>query len=302
MNNFGYCCISLGINQNNEKITCSRSIIKKTFLNKGIEFTADIALQNILDLQKILEYNIQNNIFVYRMSSNIFPWMSEYEISNLPNFQIIKKTLKNIGDFIKQNNIRVGFHPGHFNVLGSENPKVVLNTIKELNQHAEILDLMELDETTYYSINIHLNSTKPSKKEAAQRFIQNFNLLNDSCKKRLVVENDDFLAQYSVSDLYNLIYKELKIPIIIDSLHYQCNTGNLSWKDSLNLAISTWQTRPLLHHSSSKKMEIPIARFHAHADYIYEKLELFDLQNIDVEIEAKQKDLALLKYLQDFKN
>jgi UV DNA damage endonuclease len=298
--NFGYCCISLGISDNLKEIHCNRKMIKKTFLTKGLNYAADVALMNIFDLQKILKYNVEKNIFVYRMSSNMFPWMSEYELSDLTSFPIIKETLKDIGNYIKDNKIRVGFHPGHYHVLGSENPNVVKKTIKELNQHAEILDLMGLDQNTFYSINIHLNSTKPSKEKAAKRFIQNFDLLSDSCKKRLVVENDDYLAQYTVSDLYNLVYKEIKIPIILDSLHHQCNSNNNTWKEVLDIAISTWNTKVLMHHSSSKKIEVPTARFNAHADYIYEKLELFDYKNIDVEIEAKQKDLALFKYLKDF--
>ena len=95
-----------------------------------------------------------------------------------------------------------------------------MKTINELNKHAELMDLMELDKTTFYPINIHINTTKPTRELAAERFCKEFENLSDSCKKRLVVENDDGLNQYSVKMLYDMVHSVIGIPITFDQHHH----------------------------------------------------------------------------------
>lgn len=303
MNRVGYCCISVGVNEGRKKkdfIMVNRGMIKKTFIDRGLIYVSELIILNLNDTLEILKYNLINNILVYRLSSDSFPWMSEYEFSELPNFEIIKSKLSEIGNFIKDNNMRCGFHPGPFNVLSSENSKVVDNTINELNKHAEILDMMCLDRSTYYSINIHVGSTKPTLEDSAKRFCENFKRLSDSCKLRLVVENDDSPTQFSVENLYDMIHKVINIPITVDSLHYQCHTDDMSWEDTLRLGTSTWTTKPLCHHSSSRKLnEDNSSKLIAHADYLYEKFDSFDI-DVDIELECKQKDIAVIKYTKDF--
>jgi UV DNA damage endonuclease len=225
--------------------------------------------------------------------------MSEYNFMELPNFNTIKNLLSDIGNKVKTNDLRVSYHPGPFNVLASENNTVVKKTIFELNQHAELMDLMGLDQTTYYPINIHINTTKKTRELAAKRFCDNFNLLSESCKKRLTIENDDKLSQYSVKILYDLIHKNIGIPIVFDQLHFKLGPQDLSMEESLRLALSTWKTKPLTHMASSAKNENPNGLERSHADYIYEKIETFGLI-FDTEIESKAKDLAVLKYQKDF--
>ena len=274
-------------------------MIRKTFDTKGIPYVSELVILNLIDTIKVLEYNIRNNIFVYRLSSDSFPWMSEYQFKDLPNYGRIESLLIQIGNKIKSNNIRVSYHPGHFNVLASENESVVIKTIKELNKHAELMDLMQLDRSTYYPINIHINTTKPTCELAAQRFCDSFSLLSDSCKSRLTVENDDSPNQYSVKMLYDMVYKVIGIPIVFDQHHFLYGPKDQSMEEALTLAISTWNTKALTHMSSSKKLEDVKGLATAHADYIYEKIETFGL-DFDVEIEAKCKDLAVLKYRKDF--
>ena len=279
----------------------NRGMIKRTFDTKGLDYVSELIILNLKDTLKVLEYNVSNNIFVYRMSSDSFPWMSEYEFNDLPQIELIKKLLLKIGNYIKESGMRCGFHPGPFNVLASENPLVVNKTINELNKHAEILDLMGLEQTTYYSINIHINTTKPSRELATERFCEGFYKLSESCKKRLVVENDDGKNQYSVKMLYDYIHKVINIPITVDSLHYQCHPDDMSWEDTLRLGTSTWKNiKPLTHHSSSKKLhENESEKMIAHADFLYEKFENYDIE-LDIELECKQKDLALFRYREQF--
>lgn len=303
--NIGYCCISIGINKDRSKkdqILVNRGMIKKTFESKGLSYVSDLVIQNLNDTIKIIDWNIENNIFVYRLSSDSFPWMTNYNFKDLPNFDIIKELLVIIGNKIKDSKTRVSYHPGPFNVLASENKDVVIKTIDELNKHSELMDLMGLDISHYYPINIHIGTTKPNTSEAMNRFCKNFNLLSESCKKRLTVENDDSVNQYSVKMLFDGVYSKIGIPIVLDSLHYKCFSDNTSWKDTLELAISTWDVKPLCHHSSSKKLyEDKSAKLISHADFLYEKFENFGI-DLDLELECKSKDIALKKYILDFFN
>ena len=299
MNRIGYCCISLGCNEGLKKkdhLSVNRTMIKKTFESKGLSYVSELVIQNLRDTLKVLDYNIKNDIYVYRLSSETFPWMSEYKFQDLPNFSVIKTLLESIGNLIMSSGMRVSYHPGPFNVLASENPNVVTKTVYELNQHAELMDLMGLPQTHEYPINIHINTTKPSKQEAAARFVMNFGRLSDSCKSRLTVENDDSPNQYSVGNLYAMIYMQIGVPIVFDQHHFNYGPQDMSMETALRTAYTTWhKIKPLTHMSSSKTHEDEKSIATAHADYIYEKIQTFGL-DFDIEIEAKAKDLAVLKY------
>jgi UV DNA damage endonuclease len=292
----------MGVNADKKKkefVTVNRGMVRRTFDAKGLPYVSELVIENLKDTLKLLEYNIKNNIYIYRMSSDSFPWMSEYEFSDLPKFPAIHTYLKLIGKKVKDHGIRVSYHPGPFNVLASENPSVVQKTISELNKHAELMDLMELDQTTFYPINIHINTTQPTRELAAERFCKEFENLSESCKKRLVVENDDGANQYSVKMLYDWVYQVIGIPITFDQHHYNYGPQDQTMEEALRLAHSTWKTRVLTHMSSPKTLEDASGKNTAHADYIYEEIKTFGL-DFDTEIEAKAKDLAVFKYRKQF--
>ena len=293
----------MGVNAGKKKkefVTVNRGMVRRTFDAKGLPYVSELVIENLKDTLKLLEYNIKNNIYIYRMSSDSFPWMSEYEFSDLPNFPIIRTYLKLIGKKVKEHGIRVSYHPGPYLVLASENPLVVQKTISELNKHAELMDLMELDQTTFYPINIHINTTQPTRELAAERFCKEFENLSESCKKRLVVENDDGANQYSVKMLYDWVHQVIGIPITFDQHHYNYGPQDQTMEEALRLAHSTWKTRVLTHMSSPKTLEDASGKNIAHADYIYEEIKTFGL-DFDTEIEAKAKDLAVFKYREQFK-
>jgi len=302
MKNIGYCCIPMGCNvglKKKDQITVNRGMVRRTFDAKGLPYVSELVIENLKDTLKVLDYNLSVGIYIYRLSSDSFPWMSEYEFSDLPNFNVIKNLMTQIGDKIKSNAIRTSYHPGPFNVLASENDSVVEKTIKELNKHAELMDLMGLDQTTFYPINIHINTTKPTCEEAAQRFVDRFSLLSDSCKKRLTLENDDSPNQYSVKMLYDMVHTKIGIPIVFDQHHFNYGPQDQSMEEALRLAHSTWSTRAMTHMSSSKTLEDTSGKQIAHADYIYEEIKTFGL-DFDTELECKKKDLALLRYRAQF--
>ena len=290
--------MTLGEGKKENRITTNRSMVKKTFLERGLGYASENALLNAKDLIKVIKWNNDNGIKMYRMSSDIFPWASEYEFTDLPHFEEIRQALLEAGDEAKRCGQRITFHPSPYGVLASVRGDVVINAIKDLRQHAEIMDLMGLDQTHFYPINIHVNTTKPTREEAAERFCQNYALLPDTVKKRLVVEVDDKKSQYTAVDLHHMVHSKIGIPITFDYLHNKCNPSHLDEKQALALCLSTWPegVPAITHYSDSRKNhEDPLCKEVAHSDWLYEKIETYGM-DFDIELEVKMKEKALLDY------
>ena len=297
INRLGYACLNQTLSES--KITVNRGMIQRTFKEKGLPYVSELIIQNLDDLLKVIRWNYEHGINFYRMSSQMLPWMSEYNIPDLPNFTAIEKKLKQAGALASKYNQRLSFHPGPFNVLASANPNVVKKTIKELDQHAEIMDIMELPATTFSKINIHVGTTlQGQKQEAMQAFCQAFKKLSTSTKSRLTVENDDKAGMYLVQDLYEGIHKEIGVPIVFDYHHHFCHSGNYSQEQSLKLACSTWPEAiiPVVHYSEPKDLNDK-RLISAHADFVVHTIPDYGL-TLDVMLEAKQKECALINYLE----
>ena len=280
------------------RITTNRSMIKRTFTEKGLPYASELTLENCKDLLTILKWNKDNGFDFFRMSSDIIPWASEYDLCDLPDYKEIKSVLKECGDFATDNNMRITTHPGPFNVLTSPRPHVVDNCIKDLSIHGEVFDMMGLSRTPYNKINIHIGGAYGDKESAMKRFCENFHRLPDSVKSRLTVENDDKASMYSVVDLYEGVYKVIGIPIVFDYHHHAFCTGGLSEEDALEVAISTWNgIVPVVHYSESRsrEQEDPKIRPQAHSDYVIDYIETYG-NEVDIMVEAKAKELAVLKY------
>jgi UV DNA damage endonuclease len=288
--NLGYACINMSLGK---KVTTNRTMIKRTFIDKGLDYVSDCVIQNVADLERIIEWNEQNGIKMYRMSSDMMPWATEYQFEQLKDWNEIAIVLKRCGEKATQYGQRLSFHPGPFNVLVSPKEAVVQNTINDLEVHGRLMDVLGLSKTPYNKINIHCNGVYGDKQSAMDRFIDNFKLLSESVKSRLTIENDDKASMYSVKDLM-YIHNAIKIPIVFDYHHHTFNTGNLSEQDALELAMSTWPKgiTPAVHYSESKMGSKP----QAHSDYIERIPETYG-NVVDIMVEAKQKDLAILKFI-----
>jgi UV DNA damage endonuclease len=298
MNSMGYACINMNLSKSKPRVTTNRSMIKRTFTEKGLPYASELTLQNCKDLLTILKWNNDNGFDFFRMSSDIIPWASEYNICDLPDYDEIKSVLKECGDFATDNNIRITTHPGPFNVLTSPHPHVVDNCIKDLSIHGEVMDMMGLSRTPYNKINIHIGGVYGDKVSAMDRFCKNFHRLPNSVKSRLTVENDDKASMYSVVDLYEGVYKVIGIPIVFDYHHHRFNTGGLSEEDALEVAISTWiDVVPVVHYSESRSIEQEDDKIRpqAHSDYVYDYIDTYG-NEVDIMVEAKAKELAVLKY------
>ena len=297
MTQLGYCCINMYLRE--MSITVNRSCKKNTFEKKGIEYVSKLALQNIRDLIEIINWNDRNDFKVYRMSSDMFPWMSNYELNDLPDFRKISMLLRGVGMLAQKYNQRLSFHPNWFVVLGSPVESAVIKSIKEINQHAEIMDLMGLPQSRHYPINIHCNGTYGNKHATLERWCANYLRTSESAQKRLVIENDDKPHMYSVRDLYDGVFSQVYVPITFDYHHHRFQSGGLSEREAFELAMSTWQyynIKPLFHYSSCRRtFEDPKCKAQAHSDMIYEKINDYGY-SVDIDVEAKAKELAILKY------
>ena len=296
MTNLGYACINMTLGK--KGILTGRAMRKATLEAKGLQHASQLGLQNARDLETILKWNLENEIYFFRLGSDILPWGNKVDISKFPDINQIKDVLARCGEFATKNGIRITTHPGPFNLLASPKEDVVENTIKDLEMHALIFDFMNLSRTPYNKINIHVGATYGNKEIAAATWCKNFHRLSEGVKSRLTVENDDKATMYSVQDLHTLIHQQVGVPIVFDYHHHTFNTGDLTAEEALKLAMSTWgDVKPVAHYSESKSIHESNNSINprAHSDYIDNTIDTFNL-DVDVMIEAKAKELALLRY------
>lgn len=292
----GYACINMTMGK---KVSTNRAMVKKTFQTKGLDYVSELALKNASDIIKILEWNRMNGIYFFRLSSAVIPWGDHIDLTELKDYKEIKSELKKAGDYAKYWGMRINSHPGPFCVLTSPNETVVKNTIADLELHGKIFDMMGLEKSHFNNINIHCNGVYGDKKSAMDRFIKNFNRCSNSVKMRLTIENDDKATMYSVKDLM-YIYEETGIPIVFDYHHHQFCTGDLTEEQALKLAATTWpkDIGQEVHYSESKALHENNSKLkpQAHSDYINSLPNTYGL-DVDIMVEAKAKELAILKFI-----
>jgi len=286
----GLCCINTVLRK--QQIYCSRTCIRRNFT---VKLAQERALQNINDLFKLIEWNKQNNINCFRISSDLFPHFTDTETEPY-TIDFARPLLKKFGELINLYQHRIIMHPGQFNQIGSPNETVFVKTVADLTHHANILDAMGIDDNGV--LIVHIGGTYGDKPKTIQRWIQQFYTLPNMVKRRLVIENCE--KNYSVMDCIGISNK-CGIPVVFDIHHYNCwGSPQLSITELMPLIINTWKTsgRRIVMHISE---QAPNKRLGAHSDYV-EKIpnEIFDAINryninIDLEIEAKMKEQAVLK-------
>ena len=283
----GYACINLSLQAN--KIMTNRGMIKKTFLERGKAYASELALKNVQDLLRIVDWNIEHGFGLFRISSDLFPWASEYKMPELPDFPDIRATLEEIGS----RPVRLTVHPGPFNHLAGQGT-VLDNTVKDLEYHAELFDLMGLKPSHWNKINIHLGGTYGDKPATIARFCQNFGKLSENLRARLTVENDDRPSLYSVRDLVP-VHETIGTPIVFDYFHFSLHPDDLTEAEAFTMAYDTWDVKPVFHYSNSRRdYEDPRARAEAHADWLYTPANTYN-RPVDIVFESKMKELSILR-------
>lgn len=295
----GYACICATLRDRRPTVYTSRTCILKTFEQKGMAYIGDLALKNCIDLLQVLQWNERHGIRFFRISSGIFPRIGEYDIADVPQYPSIAAALLKCGEFARSKGMRLTFHPSHFVKLAAFKESLVNQSLRELEAHSEVFDMMGYEVASVYNkINIHIGgrySSEGSKSFVLKRWASNFARLSDRCRARITVENDDRGVEFSVADLMEL-HELCGVPIVFDFHHHTFNTGGLTVVEALDKAISTWPPgiRPVVHWSESSG---PHRRPTAHSDYVRGPIDVHG-RDVDVMIEAKAKERALLAYLE----
>ena len=295
----GYACLSKTID-----ITTSRTISYTNYLKLNEEEKYkkldELIRSNLNSLESLIDYNIKNNIHFFRLSSGLIPLATLKDVE-FDYINPYKDIYKKIGLKIKENNIRVDFHPDQFTVLNSTKKEIVDNSIYSLNYHYSILKSLDIENLI---ILLHVGSSVLGKENSIKRFINSFNRLPDYLKKCIAIENDD--KTYNILDVLELC-KKINVPMILDYHHYICNKGDININDYYEEIFSTWKKlKPKIHFSSPKnktKKEIRHHHNYINSDDFISFIESIKHLNtdIDIMIEAKGKDEAVFKLVRELK-
>lgn len=303
MNRLGLCCISLKLKEQGFSFqTMTYKRFSSLPREEAVSILGDRIYNNMVATNEIIKYCAENN-WCYRLSSDLMPLISydkaNIDLTDLPNHDDIQDVFDTIEETIKNTGVRISAHPDQFNVLATTNEKVVEKTITELNLMSSLMDRFGLSSDHNTPINIHIQNSKDgTRKEISERFLKNFHRLDENCQRRLVVENDDRQAAWSVAKLLDIFYPITKIPITYDSHHFRLNNPeNLTAENAAASCAETWGViTPLFHFSNGRDHALD----KAHSDYVYDVHEELFNREVDVDYEYKLKDLTIKKYEQDY--
>ena len=283
----GYACLNIGTPNTN-----IRSVMQR---NATPEKLTEVTEHNLAALERMIDYNHKNDIKLFRISSDLIPFGSS-PVNTLAWPEIHKEAFDRIGSKIRKSGMRVSLHPGQYTVLNSPTEDVVERAITDLVYHDKILIALGTDQTN--KIVLHVGGIYGDKKEALERFEQNFRRLPEAVRNRLIIENDDRL--YNIEDVLTLAHR-LHVPAVYDNLHHAINPPPSGGTDPYWIAEAkkTWKAadgNQKIHYSQQALDKRP----GAHTDTInletfltfHERLE--DKQ-IDIMLEVKDKNLSAIK-------
>lgn len=293
----GYACISKTLSN----VTTSSTITYTTFQKDKDYKKIDTAIKSNLNaLKETLTYNIKNNIHFFRLSSKLIPLATKSDVI-FDYIDPYKDYYNSIAKIIKDNKLRIDFHPDEFCVLNSTKSEVVKNSIAILEYHYNLLKALEIKNKILV---LHIGGNTFGKKNSISRFINNFNTLSKDIQESIAIENDDKI--FNIRDCV-YISKNINVPVILDYHHHICNHDELDINDYLKDILSSWHnTTPKMHFSSPKNKTKK--DFRSHNDYInvdafinfIDILKPFN-HDIDIMIEAKAKDEALFRLVRELK-
>jgi UV DNA damage endonuclease len=293
----GYCCISLGDGHKSAFKTITLSNAQK-LKDQAAEKIKAIWQDNLQELVAVLDYNINIGVPLYRLSSNLFPLADHIDYSELwKNFRETKANFKQVKTKIKSFlslGGRLGAHPSQFVSLGCSNKTTRDNSRTNLEFHGEMFDAFGLPNSSEASLNIHLSSGSKAELHLPY-FYDSLKKLSTGVSSRLVFETED-KGHWT----WQAIQKRFPdYPITLDFHHWRINNRGESLNAAFEACVASWKgARPLMHISEGRTK--PLDR--AHSDWV-ETLPLQVLDHaVDLEIEAKKKDLALLNLMKLYKD
>jgi UV DNA damage endonuclease len=273
---------------------------------KGIDYVKKLALHNLEDCIKLIEWNQEKGIHSYRMSSSMFPHLSNPSFSECDySLDFARPLLYEIGNKAYEYRQRLSMHPGQYNQIGALSEDVFQKTILDLRCHADILDIIEEDldfEENRGIICIHGGGMYGNKENTIERWCKNFYRLPENVRSRIAIENCE--KCYNTADCLK-ISKRLNIPVIFDIHHYHCykilhsdEKDDRTIEKILKKVFKSWNRRglkPYCHISEQGKGQIG-----HHSDYISKLPDCFlDIKDeFTVDVEAKMKEKAIFKLVE----
>jgi UV DNA damage endonuclease len=300
---FGYAAMSVILENNSP----SRAVTFKTYSRlaetsgaEALNKVRDAARGNLRSTLRLLEHNRAHGVRIYRFSSKIIPLATHPALSEWDYISDFSKELAAVGVFVKEHKIRVSFHPDQYTLLNSPHEKVFHDSLTDLEYHCRLLEAMGLDNRA--RIIIHIGGGYGDKKSSSDRFMANWSRIPMHVAGRLVLENDDKI--YTPNDVLH-ICSSLNLSMVLDIHHYKCNNEGENMADILPAVYSTWEGAclpPKFHISSPRSRD----GCRSHHDYVnpddlypFLKLAREFNQDIDVMVEAKQKDRAMFQLVSD---
>ncbi|MDS9472038.1 UV DNA damage repair endonuclease UvsE [Sporosarcina pasteurii] len=296
---FGYVANALGLWDASPSKTLTFARYKNLSKDERLDKLKSVTAQNLQHTKRILYYNIAHEIELYRFSSSLVPLATHPEV--MWDFvSPFKREWEELGQLIQQFELRPSFHPNQFTLFTSPREEVTKNAVVDMEYHFKMLEVMNaLDRGL---INIHIGGAYGDKESTLERFHQNLKTLPANIKNQMTLENDD--KTYDVEETLNTCEKE-GIPMVLDYHHYMANTGEEDLSNYLPRIFNTW-TRfpevPKVHLSSPKSDQA----FRSHADFVsfdfilpFLKMAKELNQDFDIMIEAKQKNLAMFKLIEE---
>lgn len=276
-------------------------------VDRGMRYVESICLANVKDIIKMIRWNDRYNIKFLRLSSEMFPFASheEYGYTLAP---FASEALAEAGKVIAELGHRVTTHPGQFTQLGSPRKQVIDNALRDLAYHDEMLSLLKLPEQQNKDavMILHLGGVFGDKEATLDRFRENYSRLPQSVKNRLVLENDD--VSWSVHELLPLC-EELNIPLVLDFHHhniiFDANQIREGTADIVNLfprIRATWERKGItqkMHYSEPTPSAITGRQRRKHNPRVATLPPC--AQDMDLMIEAKDKEQAVFELMRTFK-
>ena len=298
----GYCCINLTLRAQRPPVYTGRSISRRLFT---LQKASALAAANTEDLGAILEWNLRRRIFVFRITSDLFPRMTDpraaYRIGDLPDARAIKRNLREAGKFARRHAMRLSFHPGPFALFGSPRPAANTAGLAEIEAHAAIAEHICEGGDLDIPVNTHVGGSYGGDFEnTARRWRANFRKLSAPARERLALENDDRPGGWSIRRLHRHMHAATGVPLTIDLHHFLFCRDAYSMEQDYLLARSTWGGRSNEVHYSESAAQRP---GRAHSDYLKLPLPSYVVKDTraHVLLEAKAKELALLAYRRKFR-
>lgn len=296
---FGYVAIALGLWDASPSKTLTFKRYSALPKQERLDKLKSITAQNLYHTKRILYYNIAHEIKLYRFSSNLVPLATHPEVM-WDFITPFKREWKELGQLMQKYQIRPSFHPGQFTLFTSPKSQVTENAVKDMEYHYRMLEAMNADKIGI--INIHIGGAYGDKIKTLQRFHQNLKTLPTEVKNRMTLENDD--KTYNVEETLAACEKE-NIPMVLDYHHHMANQTDDELSAFLPRIFHTWKHSnhiPKVHISSPKSE----SAYRSHADNVsldfvlpFIKMAKELNQDFDIMIEAKQKNLAMHRLIEE---